>query len=291
MSDSSRCFTQIDLPTYAVGEPVWKVRTFNISIRKVSCMGTKEQPRTVEAAENCLRVIEVLQDRNGAGVTEIASELDRSKGTVHSHLTTLLQNEYVVRDGDSYRLSLKFLQLGETVKEEIVGYDITREELEDLAGKTGELAQFATEEHGRAVYLYKVGGEDAVQTASAPGTREHLHCIALGKAMLSHMTREKVDEVIDTHGLKSFTENTITNREELFEELKTIRERGYAFDEAEKIEGIRCVAAPVEANDEIFGAVSVSGPSTRMSGERFREELANMVTRSANVIEINTKFA
>ncbi len=254
-------------------------------------MGTHDKPRTVEAVENCLEIIEVLQEQSTAGVTEIASELGRSKGTVHSHLSTLLQNEYVVQEGDTYQLSLKFLDLAESVEDEIAEYEIVKEELADLAEKTGELAQFATEEHGRAVYLHKVRGENAVQTASTPGKRENLHCISLGKAMLAHMSEERVDEIIDQHGLPESTENTITSREALFEELETIRERGYAYDDEEKILGIRCIAAPVRANDEIFGAVSISGPSTRMEGEFFHEELPNMVTRSANVIEINTKFS
>lgn len=254
-------------------------------------MATHSEPRTVQAVEIALDILGVLQEQGAAGVTDIASALDRSKGTVHSHLVTLVENEYVVKEGDTYRLSLKFVDLSQTVTDELAGYDIVKEELEDLAETSGELAQFATEEHGRAVYLHKVGSEKAVQTASSPGDREYLHCIALGKAMLAHMATERVDEIIETHGLPGYTEQTITAREDLLAELEAIRERGYAFDEEERIEGIRCVAAPVLENGEIFGAISVSGPSTRMRGDFFREELPDLVSRSANVIEINTKFA
>lgn len=254
-------------------------------------MTNQSEPRTVQAVGNALEIIEVLEAETSAGVTEIASTLGRSKASVHSHLVTLLENEYVVKDGDQYRLSLKFLGLGESVKDEISGYEIVDEEIRDLAEKSGELAQFATVEHGKAVYLHKVGGENAVQTASTVGKREYLHCISLGKAMLAHMSDQRVDSIIERHGLPASTENTITTREELFEDLETIRERGYAYDQEEKIEGIRCVAAPVQNNGEIFGAISISGPSTRMEGELYQEKLPNMVTRSANVIEINTKFA
>jgi len=254
-------------------------------------MATPENTRTVQAVENSLSVIDLLRERSEAGVTDIASELGLSKGTVHSHLSTLVENEYVVRTGDTYCLSLKFLELSQSVKDEIKAYDIIKQELDDLAEESDELAQFATTEHGKAVYLYKARGENAVQTASAPGNREYLHCLSLGKAMLAYMTEERVGDIIEQHGLPSYTENTITTREDLLEELETIRQRGYAFDEEEIIEGIRCVAAPVQANGEIFGAVSISGPSTRMKGKRYREELADMVTRTANVIEINSKFA
>lgn len=254
-------------------------------------MPTKDSPRTVQAVENVLNIIDVLEEKTEAGITEIADELDRSKGTIHSHLVTLLENEYVVKSDDAYQLSLKFLELGESVTNEIAGFDIIKQEIDELAEKSGELGQVATQEHGRAVYLYKSGGSNAVQTASSPGKREHLHCISLGKAMLAHMPEERIEEIIEQHGLPAYTENTITTRDELMEELSNVRERGYAFDREERIDGIRCVAAPIQNNDDTFGAVSVSGPSTRMQGEFYNEELPDMVTRSANVIELNTKFA
>ena len=254
-------------------------------------MPTENKPRTVQAVSISLSIIEVLQQRTEAGITEIASELGRSKGTIHSHLSTLLEDEYVVREGETYRLSLKFLELSQSVQAEIPGYDIVKDEVESLAAKSSEIAQFATEEHGRAVYLYKSGGEDAVQTASSVGTREYLHCIALGKAMLAHMPEDRVIEIIEQHGLPASTENTITTQDALMEELEEIRNRGYAFDREEKIEGIRCVAAPVKIEQRIFGAISISAPSTRMKGNRFGEELPDMVTRSANVIEINAKYS
>jgi DNA-binding IclR family transcriptional regulator len=254
-------------------------------------MKTKKGPRTVKAVGLTLDIVEMLQTESEAGVTEIASELNRSKGTVHSHLATLVENEYAVREDDVYRLSLKFIDISQTIKEELVGYEIVREELEDLAEQSGELAQFATEEHGRAVYLHKIGSENAVKTASSLGDREYLHCISLGKAMLAHMSKEKVDEIIEKHGLPNYTDQTITTREGLMDELSEIRDRGYAFDREERIEGLRCVSAPVLENGEIFGAISVSGPSTRMRGEFYEQELPDLVTRSANVIEINTKFA
>lgn len=254
-------------------------------------MPARTNPRTVQAVEIALDILELLQEQPEIGVTEIASELGRSKGTVYSHLATLVENEYAVKEGDTYRLSLKFIHLGQGVKDELAGYDIVKDELEDLAEQSGELAQFATEEHGRAVYLHKVGSEKAVQTASAPGDREYLHCLSLGKAMLAHMSEERINKIIEKHGLPEYTDQTITTREELMAELEEIRERGYAFDEEEKIEGIRCIAAPVLEYGEIFGAISVSGPTTRMRGDFFREELPDLVTRSANVIEINTKFA
>lgn len=248
--------------------------------------------RTVNAVETSFDILEYIQREEGAGVTALADDLSRSKGSIHAHLATLLDREYVVKDGDEYRLSLRYVDLAESVKDRFGIYEVVTDELDELVDENKELAQFAVEEHGRAVYLYKTHGAKAVQTASRVGTREHLHCIALGKAILAHLTEERVEHVVDRHGLPGFTDNTITDYETLTEELERVRERGFAFDNEEKIQGLRCVAAPVRGRDgDVLGAVSVSGPSSRMGGERFREEIPEQVMRSANVIEINAKFS
>ncbi|WP_101295870.1 IclR family transcriptional regulator [Halegenticoccus soli] len=255
-------------------------------------MEKSESPRTVEAVETALGIIEYLQREEQAGVTELANELGRSKGTIHSHLATLVQSDYLTKKGSKYRLSLRYLELGETVKDRLGYYGVIADELDDLAKESGELAQFATEEHGMAVYLYKARGEKAVESASTIGKREYPHCISLGKAILAHLPRKRVGAIIDRNGLKAYTPQTITTREALFDELETIRERGYAIDNEEKIKGLKCIAAPVTSpNGDVLGAVSVSGPSSRMQGKRFEEELPQMVTRSANVIEINIQFS
>lgn len=254
-------------------------------------MTTESSSRTVQAVRISLDIIDLLAERDGARITDLAEELEYSKGTIHGHLATLLENKYIIQKDDEYHLSLRYLTLARVAKDRVGVFDIVEDELDSLAEESGELAQFAVEEHGKAVYLYKSGGDNAVQTASSVGKQEYMHGISLGKAMLSKMPRSRVDEIIDEYGMPAFTAQTITDRGELYEELATIRERGYAFDHEERIDGLRCVAAPVRPNEGVLGAVSISGPSRRMEGKFYEEEVPEMVTRSANVIEINAKFA
>ncbi|MFB6081665.1 MAG: IclR family transcriptional regulator [Halanaeroarchaeum sp.] len=250
------------------------------------------EPRTVDAVQTACAVLDALQTLDGAGVTELATYIDVSKATAYNHLTTLRSEEYVVKEGDQYLLSLKYLDVAEYVRDRLGIYEVVEDELQSLAAKTDEVAQFATVEHGQTVYLHKERGENAVETASSAGKRELLHCTSLGKAMLAHMPEERVRDIVDQHGLPARTEHTITEYDALLGELETVRERGYAFDEEELITGLRCVAAPIrDSEGAVIGAVSISGPSSRMTGERYREELPAEVQRSANVIEINTKFA
>jgi DNA-binding IclR family transcriptional regulator len=252
---------------------------------------TNESTEQLGSVSLACDVLDTLDELGGAGVTELAKELGCSKSTAHRQLTTLYNKEFVVRDGDQYRLGLKCMDMAAHVRDQISNYDVIREEIDNLADETGETAQFATEEHCRVVYLYKARGENGVQTSSNIGTREFFHSTSLGKVMMAHMPEDQIDEIIERHGLPAKTEATVTDRESLMEVLEQIRERGYAIDDEENVQGLRCVAAPVFRGEDILGAVSVSGPSRRMEGERFDEEIPKIVTRSANVIELNSKFA
>jgi DNA-binding IclR family transcriptional regulator len=244
--------------------------------------------RTVKGVETSCRVLEALRELDGAGVTEVADHVGVSKATAHGHLSTLYKHEFVARDGDDYRVSLRFVDFGEHAKNGVEIHEVATGEVDKLAERTGEVAQYMVEEHGRGVYLHKARGEDAVQTASYTGNRKHLHCTALGKAILAHLPEERVLTIADRHGLPEMTPATITDRDALLAELERVRERGVAFDDEEVLQGLRCVAAPITSQDgELYGALSVSGPVSRIKEERFREELPELVSGAANVIEIN----
>lgn len=246
----------------------------------------------VGATEKTLRIINALESLDGAGVTELARELGITKGTVHNHLATLEEYEYVVKHGSTYRLSLRFLELGEYTRTETHLLDVAKSDIDTLAEETGEIANLMIEEHGRGVYLYIARGEQAVNLDTTVGTRQYLHTSALGKAILSKMDEERFNQVIQRHGFPAETSNTVTKRETLEAELEEIRDRGVAFDGEERAEGIRCVAAPITDNhDTLLGSVSVSGPSTRMRGERFQSTIPTAVEDTATVIGINASYS
>ena len=246
---------------------------------------------TVDATETTFRILEMLKELDGAGVTELATRLDIPKSTVHNHLVTLRENEYVVKDGTTYRVGLQFLELGEYTRNRMKIYDVARPEVEALADETGELANLLVEEYGLGVYLCRARGDQAVRVDTYAGMRVPLHCTSLGKAMLAHMPDERVDEIIDRRGLEPQTEATITDEETLREDLAAVRERGYALDRGERLSGLRCIAAPItDDSNRAVGAVSVSGPSSRMKGDRL-ERIPELVMSAANVIELNVSYS
>lgn len=247
---------------------------------------------TVKSAATLLSVVEGVRELNGARVTELADHLDVGKSTVHRHLSTLEANEYVVQEGDTYHLGLRFLGLGEYARERNPVYAMARPIVDQLAEETEERALFMTEEHGRAVYLYRGLGAHAVRTNSKIGTRRYLHTIAGGKAMLAHLSDQRIDSIIDRWGLPSETSMTITNRADLTAELERVRECGVAFNREECIDGLQAVAAPVLGPDgTVVGALSVSGPTHRMKGEWLEAEIPDLLLGSANELELNLEYA
>lgn len=246
--------------------------------------------KRVRAVQSTLDIVAALQERNGAGVTELADAVGVSKGTVYNHLVTLKENGYVVKDeNDTYHLGLKFLDISHAVKSQIPILDLVKSEVNKLAEESDEMALFTVEEHGIGVCLHVAYGENAVQTPLHVGYRSELHHTAVGKAILAHLPRERVEEVLDRRGLPEVTEYTITDEDELFEELEEIKERGFALNEQETIHGLVGVGAPVKNQDgTVLGALSIIGPTSRMDDERLHEELPEMIIRSVNIIEINS---
>lgn len=256
-------------------------------------MGTANEGGTIEAVNRSMRVIETIKDLNGAGVTELADELGWAKSTVHTHLKTLEENEFLIRDGDQYDLSLRFMDCGEYVKERHPIYSSIEPKLEELAAETEKRVQFITQEHGYAVYVRIAEGKHSVSTgATLGGRRVMLHATAAGKSMLAYLPREETEAILDDKGLHRFTENTITDREELYEEFEAIRERGYAINREEHIKGLRAIAAPVTTpDDEVLGSVSVADAAHRMKGQWFEEELPELLLGIVNEIELDVAYS
>lgn len=224
-------------------------------------MSNPNMRRTVKTADTVFDIIHKLQESDENTVTELLDSLDLAKSTVHTYLSTLEQKEYVVKKDSSYQLSLKFLDHGMHAMQDHALTSTARPILEQTATETGELVWLIVEEHGRAVYLERAKGDKAVQTSGRRGLRTYLHVLASGKCILANMDEEEVNRILDWHGLPAQTENTVTNREELFTELQRVREEGYAYNRDEEVSGIHAIGAPI-----IQGGDGTRGREYRWTG-------------------------
>lgn len=249
-----------------------------------------ENVRKIKSVSTACEIIDALDESKGAGVTELATELGISKGSVHTHLATLREHELVTKDGDTYRLAFRFLQIGERVRQDNDLMTVAKPELDSLAETTDNRAYLIVEEHGKAVIAYASAGQNALATSGYAGRRGHLHCTSSGKAILAFLPRSRVQEIIDRHGLPKYTENTITDPDELFEELDQIRTEGIAYAYGEKIKGLRAMGAPIlNSEDSVIGSISITVPANEMDSDR-GDELARIVKKTANVIEVNNQI-
>ena len=253
--------------------------------------------RPVRSVSTTLQIIEFLRDREETGVTELAESTNVSKTTAYHHLFTLCQNGYVIKEGDKYRLSLKFIGFGEHLKSRRDIYVNGRDEIKTMAEKSDAHTNIATEEDGLVYILHKERGQNAVATSSRVGQAMHLHCTSAGKAILSQLPAERVHEILDQHGMPSHTKRTVVDREELFEELAIAKESGAAAIVEEYVNGACAIAAPLsDRYGTVRGAISISGPTTRMLSaakptsepkhEQFREDLQRLVAETSNLIEM-----
>ena len=253
-------------------------------------MAENTSTETVQASETTFKLVETLKREGKMTISELARALEMSKSTVHNHLMTLENFYYVTKNEQGkYRLSLAFFDLGEHARNDIELYKAAVPVIDDLAAETGEKAQVMVEEHGKGYYLYRAHGGNAVKTRV--GRSVDLHCTSAGKAALAFMPRADVTSVIEEHGLSEETNQTLTDPDGLFDALEVIREEGVAYNDEERLKGLRAVGAPILGDDNnLLGSVSISGPTTRINGDRFRKEIPDLVRRSADEINIRTRY-
>lgn len=252
----------------------------------------RSAPETVGATETSFAIIEQLEQTGGAGITDLAARLDRSKSTVHKHLTTLRELGYVTKDGDTYTLGLRFLGLGDRARARTGMYEVAKAETDDLVDSVGERAQVMVAEEGRGVYIYQAKTEQGIRTDSHIGTTVALHATSVGKSYLAFIPADERDALLDELELENRTENTLTDRDDLEEELDAVRDRGYAFNDEERITGMRAVGAPILSDDDrVLGSISVSGPTTRLNGSWYTDEVPELVQQSARIIGLKATYS
>jgi DNA-binding IclR family transcriptional regulator len=251
-----------------------------------------EAKNPVQAVDRTFDILEIIRELNGARLCEIADRVDIGMSAVHNHLATMVDRGYVVRKGEVYDIGLPFLGLGSYARNQTRIYETGRPEIDRLASETDRLASLVVEKQGMGIYVYQASGETEVELDTHPGKQVHLHCTALGKALLAFRPDEEIHAILDEHGLPAMTNRTITDREKLFEEIARIRERQYAVDRGERLNGLRCIGAPVTDGDgRSIAAISVTCPSHRIDDGFFHEELPELVLGSANMVEIKNNYA
>ncbi len=237
---------------------------------------------TRKTTQTSLAVVEAINTLDGATLTELADHTSLATSTLHTHLKTLEEAEYVTRIGNRYELGLRLFYIGENARRRDPKYALARDKAFKLANQVSEEVNFAVEEYGRSIILY-----DETPSPSDPGFQVgryfHMHSSASGKAMLASFSTDRVHEIVDTWGLPAYTENTITDVDALLNELEAVREQGYAVNRQEELEGLHSVAmAIINPDGSVFGSLDISGPPYRLPEN---DELAAQLCPVVNELE------
>ena len=240
-------------------------------------------PNKSTTALRALKVVEVLaQARAPLAAAEVAGIIGTERSTAYRMLMTLMEAGYVVRDlrTRGYRLSYKILTLTRGLLDVDEKAELINECLREISLRTGETTHYSVLDRDCAVLVLRSKGTQLVTIDFQIGDRAALHCTSIGKVLLSYQGSAAVEEVI-RRGLPKLARNTITDPARFRTELRKVRAQGYAYDDFEFADDMRCVAIPVfDGNSVPAGGISLSGPSSRFTMQKLRD-LRDCATEAA----------
>jgi DNA-binding IclR family transcriptional regulator len=229
--------------------------------------------QTLTTTETSIEIFELIEEWDGARMADLEDELSLSKSSVYAHLQTLRKCGLIVKENETYHVSLKLLWFAEHAKQRKPEYQFAEQKTRELAERTGEEVSFAVEQNNIPTVLHNMLPENATPTFRL-GTTAYMHNTAVGKSMLAEYPDERIDQVIEMWGLPASASDTITTEEELRDEIETVRERGYALLEEEYIDGHEAAAkAVVSPSGRVVGALSVLVPTYRVSLDALKNRL------------------
>jgi DNA-binding IclR family transcriptional regulator len=238
----------------------------------------------VQVIDRALAIVNLLasSDRSLAA-GQMGEKLDLNKSTVHRLLAVLEQHRYVERDllSGKYRLGLKLAELGNIALSRFDIQATARPFVERLVEETGETAHLGILQQNEVISLVNVETQRSVRTPSTVGRRSPIHCTSQGKLLVAFQPQPQIDRILRAHRFAGYTKKTIRHAGAYRTELAKVRNLGFAVDDEEFEDGLRCIGAPVrDHTGKVVAAISIAGPSFRITPER-RSLLTQMVVAAA----------
>jgi DNA-binding IclR family transcriptional regulator len=225
--------------------------------------------------DKALTLIDALALCGRAGIKTLATATGFPPPTVHRLLALLAQKSYVRQDPQTkeYLLSVKLLELGAKVRGQLDLITLARPFMKEIMESSGETVNLVVFDNFEAVYVEQETNTRAMlRMFTRVGARVPLYCSGVGKAYLAAQDEAKALEYFEAQPKTRHTDRTIMDQETFLGELATIRGQGYAVDNEEMEAGVRCAAALIrQFKGQVAGAMSISGPSARLTLDRITE--------------------
>ena len=253
----------------------------------------ERDPRTynVRAVERAMRILSCFDGQHAElGVSEVAQATGLHKATAHRILMTLFNGGFLERtaDGERFRLGLRLMELGLGALRSLDFRRAAFPYMQQLVERFQEICTLSMFDRGQVLYVEVVHSQRSLTIAARVGRHLPVHCTASGKLLLAFLPTEVVEPVLDAP-LVIYTEKTITAPDELREELKVVRQRGYALADEEFEVGIWAISAPIRDMDgNVIAALSIPFPTNRLRRERI-PEIAQALLEAANAVSAHVQ--
>ncbi|MEM7641855.1 MAG: HTH-type transcriptional regulator BhcR [Pseudomonadota bacterium] len=243
----------------------------------------KTGQNTVKALDRAISALDHLSTLPGATLSKIADDLDQSAATIYRILVTLEARGLVEFDAVAqlWHIGPQAFLIGARYLRRTSVVERARPILRRLMEATGETANLGIARNDHVLFVSQVESHASIRAFFPPGTLSPMHASGIGKALLAQMSEERLAHLVARSPLERFTDRTLTDLDALQSDLQIARARGYAIDDEEKNDGMRCIAAPVfDWHGEAVAGLSASGPVSRVSIEQ-TPALAQAVTEAA----------
>jgi len=238
----------------------------------------------VNVLERTFKILDAFsEDGQELGVTELIPKLRIPKSTIHRLIMVLERHGYVERSpkSEKYRLGAKLVQLGMHALSSLDLGKTATPHLERLVKQSGETAHLGVLRQGEVISLFYCQGTHVLRPPATVGRRVPVYCTSLGKAILAFLPEAERETILGALRFKRYTPKTITRKSEFEAELKRVQNAGYAIDNEEFEEGLKCIGAPVRDHaGSVIAAISIAMPAFRMK-RRLMPELTRAVVRTA----------
>jgi DNA-binding IclR family transcriptional regulator len=216
-----------------------------------------------------------LADHGEMGLMEISTALGLHKSTVHRLLMSLVYMGYAKQDevSQKYMLSYKIVSMAGKMLDRMDILQVAKPYMERLSDISGETVHLVQREGNNILYIYKIEAKiGTIRMVSHVGMVHPMYCSGVGKAIMAELPESEVKQIWNESIIEKKTEHTITDYDDMLSVLKEAKKNGYALDDEENEEGVRCIAASLrDYHNEVKYAFSISGPTSRMTRERVEE--------------------
>lgn len=242
--------------------------------------------KRVQSIDRAVAILECFsEEKKELKLTEISDKLGLNKSTVHGIISTLKYHGFISQDEETqrYKLGIRFIEFGELVVNSMNIRNAALPLVEEVCGKIDETVHVAMLDGTNVVWIGKSESTKSIKTSTKIGASLPAYATADGKIILCYQDGDNINKYLPRR-IPKHTQNTVTNKAEFIRRLENMKKNGYAIDNEEYVEGIKCIAAPIFDHDgNVKFSLSTTGPAFRMTEEKIKETLV-IIKEAANEI-------